>query len=139
MDWRDYERSLGDALSVFAAESFPDDTDVEWRPLGYEHLDRHSYVEAEAIPPTVGYPRFKFVIERPEDVEDTSDPPTVVGCYVWEKDRWSLLFGTDPGDLHPGMTPTPSAEPTSAGSGCTSALLLLAPTGAGLLWLLSKL
>jgi len=79
-------------LQAIGLESFPDDTDVTWRLLGIVDAGAFSIVEAAPEPDTVGYPRFRFVLDFP-----SPDTPRVVGCYCWERGgRWGLLFA-DPG------------------------------------------
>ena len=65
-------------------------------------------------------PWFKFVL-------GFSDPeaPAAVGCYVWENEHWSLLFGEDPNQLH-GAPPSPAAR-----SGCLGVLLVGLGLGLG--------
>ena len=85
------ERVIQDIIDDIGKESFPEDTDVRWKALRTAHVGTYSYVEAEPAPATVGYPRFVFVL-----LFETSEQPTVVGCYAGDGDSWGLLF-TVPG------------------------------------------
>jgi hypothetical protein len=75
-------------IGEIAGDTFPDD-DVEWKVLGIRHEGEYSFVESEPVPPTVGYPRFKFVL-RFEAFGRVHD----VGCYALVGDKWSLLAAT---------------------------------------------
>ena len=59
--------------------------------LGVEEKGGYAFVEAEAVPATVGYPRFCFVLKPGTMVEVET-----VACYCLDKGKWSLLF-TSPG------------------------------------------
>ena len=83
----DRDTVIWNHINTIGHESFPDNLDVSWKVLEIVHKGRYSFVEAEAFPPTVGYPKFKFVLLF------SSDQPTVVGCYFFDKsENWSLLF-----------------------------------------------
>ena len=73
-------------INTIGHDSFPDNTDVSWKIREIVHKGLYSFVEAEPSPPTVGYPKFKFVLLF------SSDQPTLVGCYCFDKSEWSLLF-----------------------------------------------
>jgi hypothetical protein len=74
-------------INDIGRESFPDNADVLWKALKIVDVGAYSFVEAEAHPPTVGYPKFIFVLLFGE-----SDQPSVVGCYEGDGNRWGLLF-----------------------------------------------
>jgi hypothetical protein len=78
-------------INAIGRTSFPDDDEVTWKILAFQHDPATSEVEAEATPATVGYPRFKFILEF-------SDPgnPKDTDCYALEGEEWTLLFSVDP-------------------------------------------
>jgi hypothetical protein len=77
-------------LQDIGLDSFPDNGDVEWELRSIRHTGDFSLVEAEPDPPTVGYPRFRFVLRF-----DASNQGVVVGCYALIENAWRILF-TDP-------------------------------------------
>jgi hypothetical protein len=77
-------------LQEIGLDSFPDNLDVVWHFKGTRHIGDYSLVEAEPVPSTVGYPRFRFVLRF-----DDSNQGLVVGCYALMQDVWQLLF-SDP-------------------------------------------
>jgi hypothetical protein len=82
-------RWVSENLDAVGHESFPDDEDVRWRALEIRHRAEFSFVEAEAEPATVGYAKFGFVFDWA-----AGRPPQLVGCYVTNDTRWSLLFSS---------------------------------------------
>jgi hypothetical protein len=81
------DRIIQERINDIGRKSFPDDSDVTWTTLRIAHVGSYSYVEAEADPATVGYPKFIFVLLFGE-----SDQPTEVGCYEGDGTQWGLLF-----------------------------------------------
>ena len=82
---RDY--AIRTHINTIGRESFPDDANVSWKIREIVHKGRYSFVETEPSPPTVGYPKFKFVLLF------SSEQPTLVGCYCFDKsEKWNLLF-----------------------------------------------
>ena len=81
----DRESVIRTCINAIGRESFPDDTNVTWKIREIVHKGLYSFVEAEPTPPSVGYPKFKFVLMF------STKQPTVVGCYCFDKE-WSLLF-----------------------------------------------
>ena len=79
------------AFPGIARESFPDDAGVEWPIRGVREHGGYLCVESEPQPPTVGYPRFRFVIGR-----TAAGALDAFGCYCLDGGRWTLLF-TAPG------------------------------------------
>jgi hypothetical protein len=77
-------------INDIGREAFPENTDVSWKVLKVVHVGAYSFVEAEAHPATVGYPKFVFVLEF-----EKWDKPSVVGCYEGDGNRWGLLFGAE--------------------------------------------
>jgi hypothetical protein len=76
-----------------ASEAFPDDTDVHWHIREIVEKSGFFCVEAEPVPATVGYPRFRFVLARgPGRSGDFRD----LGCYCLDGGAWTLLY-TAPG------------------------------------------
>jgi hypothetical protein len=75
-------------INDIGRESFPEE-DVSWKVLKVVHVGVYSFVEAEADPPTVGYPKFVFVMTF-----ETRDKPSLVACYEGDGNRWGLLFST---------------------------------------------
>jgi len=69
-----------------AEAGFPDSKGVQWNILSIEHKAHMTHVEAEPVPATVGYPRFKFVVsfKNPES-------PKVIGVFCFENGQYSLL------------------------------------------------
>jgi hypothetical protein len=74
-------------LQQIGLDSFPDNLDVVWHSRDVRHIGDYSMVEAEPIPATVGYPRFRLVLR----FADASDG-VVVGCYALMHNGWQLLF-----------------------------------------------
>lgn len=93
MDNAAREELLRKKLQDIARDAFPDD-DVEWRVIAIRHHGAYAFVEAEARPPTVGYPAFIFV--QHFDAVGMRD----CGCYAKMKDGWKILCTTPgaPGD-----------------------------------------
>lgn len=85
-----FDDVIRERIQDVGLDSFPDDTAVAWRVLAIEHKGGYAFVEAEAAPATVGYPKFRFVL-KPGTMKDVE----VLGCYCFDRGNWSLLF-TDP-------------------------------------------
>jgi hypothetical protein len=81
------DRIIEERINEIGRECFPEDADVRWTALRISHVGSYSYVEAEADPPTVGYPRFVFVL-----LFGASEQPSIAGCYEGDGVRWDLLF-----------------------------------------------
>ena len=86
---RDAEDEVRSILQSVAEEAFPDNTDVQWQVLEITQRAGFYCVEAEPIPATVGYPRFRFVLGRAESGQFLD-----LGCYCLAKGAWSLLYTT---------------------------------------------
>lgn len=86
---------IREKIGEIGLESFPDNTDVEWKVLAIEHKGDYAFVEAEATPDKVGYPRFRFVLRF-----DGGTAPLVAGSYCLDGGAWTLLFSDPnaPGD-----------------------------------------
>ena len=82
----DREPIVAARIDEIGRDSFPDD-DVAWRVLGIRDVGAYCFAEADATPPTVGYPRFRFVLRF-----ETESQFLLVGCYAWIEDRWTVLF-----------------------------------------------
>jgi len=85
----DRDQWLSENLEAVGHESFPDDEDVSWKILGRRHRAEFSFVETAPEPATVGYARFGFVFDW-----SAGATPRLVGCYVTNDTRWSLLFSS---------------------------------------------
>jgi len=85
------EALIRSRINHIGLDSFPDNTDVEWKVLSIAHSGPYSFAEAEAVPANVGYPKFTFVLNFPAGGAD----PLVAGCYCFDRGKWRLLF-TDP-------------------------------------------
>jgi hypothetical protein len=77
-------------IDRWGKESFPDNPDVVWRAGKIVHQGEYSLVESEPMPPTVGYPRFRFILHFPKGAD-----PAVAGCHAWDQGRWMMLFTRD--------------------------------------------
>ena len=77
------------ALQAIGHEAFPDAPDVHWQVRDIVERGGFHCVEAGPIPPTVGYPRFRFVLRR-----DISGAFIDHGCYCLDGDAWQLLYTT---------------------------------------------
>ena len=86
---RDDEDEIRDRLQAIAEEAFPDDVGVQWHVREITQQAGLYCVEAEPIPATVGYPRFRFVLGRAESGQFLD-----LGCYCLAKGAWSLLYTT---------------------------------------------
>jgi hypothetical protein len=100
MDQASREEWIHANINEIGWESFPDNLEETWTVIDIQHDADVSFVEAEATPVTVGYPRFKFVL----DFTNPTSPKTRA-CQALKDGGWSLLFGTE--------------EPTALTSGCT--------------------
>ena len=76
-------------LPQIAHEAFPEDTDVRWEIRDIKHQADFYCVEAEPVPPTVGYPRFRFVLGRTKAGVWQDQ-----GCYCLNGKKWDLLYTT---------------------------------------------
>ena len=93
-------------MQHLGAEWFPDDRQCDWLVHGFEHRGALTLVEVEPRPPTVGYPRFKFVASFAAADSDRVSPataesgrcedPDILAVYCLQNGRYSLL-GTAPG------------------------------------------
>jgi hypothetical protein len=81
-------------LPDIGLDSFPDDVEVRWHRRGTWHEGSYCLVEAEPVPATVGYPRFRFVLHFATEAQ-----ASVAGCYALIEGRWALLFSS------PGASP----------------------------------
>jgi hypothetical protein len=81
---------IHNTINDIGREAFPGNTDVSWSVLKAVHVGAYSFVEAEADPATVGYPKFVFVMAFEE-----RDKPSLVACYEGDGNRWGLLFGDE--------------------------------------------
>lgn len=79
------ENLIRSRIQAIGEDVFPEDA-VAWKVNAMRHHGVFSVVEAEAIPATVGYPKFLFVLHAGE-------PGQAVFCaaYCWSGDHWSLL------------------------------------------------
>jgi hypothetical protein len=78
---------IRDQFRHLAKEAFPDDTGVEWRIKDITGKSGYFCVEAEPVPPTVGYPRFRFVLARGPGQKFRD-----LGCYCLDRGLWCLLY-----------------------------------------------
>lgn len=76
-------------FQAIAHEAFPDDTDVRWDIRDIKQEARFYCVEAEPVPPTVGYSRFRFIL-GPTTAGALQDH----GCYCLDGGKWQLLYTT---------------------------------------------
>ena len=76
-------------IQAIATNAFPDDTGVDWHVRRVTQKAGVVCVEAEPVPATAGYPRFRFVLVRGKagTFED-------VGCYCLDRGAWQLLYTT---------------------------------------------
>ncbi|MDO8547147.1 MAG: hypothetical protein Q7R68_07275 [Nitrospirales bacterium] len=85
----DDKDEIRDRLQSLAEEAFPDNTDVQWHVRGITQKAAFYCVEAEPVPATVGYPRFRFVLGRAQSGELGDH-----GCYCLDNGAWNLLYTT---------------------------------------------
>src|SRR6266498_211930 len=76
-------------LQSIASAAFPGDVGVRWHARSVTRKANFTCIEAEPVPPTVGYPRFRFVLERAASGEMRD-----LGCYCLDRGAWSLLYTT---------------------------------------------
>ena len=76
-------------LQSVAEEAFPDNTDVQWQVREITQRAGFYCVEAEPVPATVGYPRFRFILGHLP-----SGKLGDFGCYCLDKGAWQLLYTT---------------------------------------------
>jgi len=86
---RDDVDEVRDILQSVAEEAFPDDVGVQWHVREITQQAGFYCVEAEPVPATVGYPRFRFVLGRTQSGE-LGD----FGCYCLDKGVRRLLYTT---------------------------------------------
>jgi hypothetical protein len=89
MPQRARESTIREHIQEIASDAFPDD-DVQWKVRGFHHSGDYSFVEVEPVPPTVGYPKFIFVLHF-----DGFGHMQDCGCYCWNG-AWQL-HSTSPG------------------------------------------
>ena len=120
MDQASREEWINANINEIGRESFPDNLEETWTVIDIQHDSDVSFVEAEATPATVGYPRFKFVM----DFTDPTSPKTRA-CHVLERGGWSLLFESE--DVASGTEDVASGteNPKASMSGCTRIIGLL--------------
>ena len=73
-------------LQGIAEDVFPDNTDVRWDIRDIVQKGAFFCVEAEPVPPTVGYPRFRFVLTRAASGAFRDE-----ACYCLREGTWALL------------------------------------------------
>jgi hypothetical protein len=102
----DRDETIRLKIDDLGRKSFPDEPDVDWQVRRIVHADTYSFVEAEPIPATLGYPKFMFVLSFAMALE-----PAVVGCYCLDRGLWRLLFSMPnlPSDWI-GLFPTETSE-----------------------------
>ena len=100
-------------INEIGREAFPDNLEETWTVIDIQHDSDVSVVEAEATPATVGYPRFKFVM-------DFTNPtrPTNRACHALEGAEWSLLFENENVAYWPEEHTSETENPKSSMSGC---------------------
>lgn len=76
------------ALQGLAHDAFPEDSSVYWHVRDVVQAGDFYRVEAEPAPPSVGYPRFRFVLSR------HGTGFTDHGCYCFDRNAWQLLYTT---------------------------------------------
>jgi len=86
--YQDREEYLRKNIDRISKENFPDDQKNTWKILGFTHRETQTYVEVEPSPKTVGYDKFKYLM----DFSRKADAPACVAVYAWEKGKYSLLF-----------------------------------------------
>ena len=77
------------ALQAIAHEAFPDDVDVRWELRDIIEKGDFCCAQAEPVPPTVGYPQFRFVLRRGPGGAFVDH-----GCYCLDRGAWQLLYTT---------------------------------------------
>lgn len=83
---------IHERIQDIGAENFPDNADVRWRVLGIEYKGAYAFVEADALPATAGYPKFRFVLRDAQDGTLRN-----AACYIPGNTGWKLLC-TDPAE-----------------------------------------
>ncbi len=113
MDQASREEWINANINEIGRESFPDNLEETWTVIDIQHDSDVSVVEAKATPATVGYPRFRFVM-------DFTNPtrPTNTACHVLKEGGWSLLFGSD-------NRTSGTENPKASMAGCTKIIGLL--------------
>jgi hypothetical protein len=80
---------IHEVLGALANAAFCEDN-VRWRIHGIVECEGFYRVEAEPIPATVGYPRFRFVLARAADTGTFWDH----GCFCLDHGHWHPLYTT---------------------------------------------
>ena len=113
MDQASRDEWINANINEIGQEAFPDNLKETWTVIDIQHDSDVSVVEAEATPATVGYPRFRFVL-------DFTNPtsPTNTACHVLKEGGWSLLFGSD-------NRTSGTENPKASMAGCTKIIGLL--------------
>ena len=83
----DDREEITHSFQAIASEAFPDNADVRWHIRNIIEKAGFFCVEAEPVPATVGYPRFRFVLSR-----GTSDAFQDQACYCLDSGAWILLY-----------------------------------------------
>lgn len=77
------------SFQAIALEAFPDDVGVRWHIQDIVQKAAFFCVEAEPVPATVGYPRFRFVLARAKSGAFQDQ-----GCFCLDRGTWTLLYTT---------------------------------------------
>jgi hypothetical protein len=91
LPFQEREATLAALMPSICRECFPDDGDALWRVVAMDHQGALSTVEMSPAGQGLGYERFRFVFEC-----SAERAPLLRACFV-HQERWSLLFGVDPG------------------------------------------
>ncbi len=77
---------LKDNIARLAEAEFPDNKGIQWNILSIEHKAHLANVEAEPVPPTLAYPRYKFVISFKDQ-----KTPRIIGIFCYKDGQYSPL------------------------------------------------